>query len=148
MVQKSRQKRFVTKLLRIVIPQYDQSNAPPIATSSGLFPQEAGEKSWGQGWPYCNTVVIRKWKESWKKLNMNKLATRTSFRPLHGLTKDWSRKHLYSGQFTFSKISWCQFEVLQRRIQDFFRRGCTRLLLYFNTNKPHSFFFFAEYQLY
>ena len=30
----------------------------------------------------------------------------------------------------------------------FFKRGCTRLLLYFNTNKPHSFFFFAEYQLY
>ena len=28
----------------------------------------------------------------------------------------------------------------------FFRRGCTRLLLYFNTNKPHSFFL-AEYQL-
>ena len=22
----------------------------------------------------------------------------------------------------------------------FFRRGCTRLLLYFNTNKPHSLF--------
>ena len=35
----------------------------------------------------------------------------------------------------------------QGRIQDFFRRGCTRLLLYFNTNKPDSFFF-AEYQLY
>ena len=34
------------------------------------------------------------------------------------------------------------FEMLaQGRIQDFFRRGCTRLLLYFNTNKPHSFFF-------
>ena len=31
----------------------------------------------------------------------------------------------------------------QGRIQDFFRRGCTRLLLYFNTNKPNSFFFFA-----
>ena len=31
----------------------------------------------------------------------------------------------------------------------FFRRGCTRLLFYFNTNKPHSFLvFFAEYQLY
>ena len=28
----------------------------------------------------------------------------------------------------------------QGQIQDFFRRGCTRLLLYFNTNKPHSFF--------
>ena len=35
----------------------------------------------------------------------------------------------------------------QGRIQDFFEKGCTRLLLYFNTNKPHSFFF-AEYQLY
>ena len=35
----------------------------------------------------------------------------------------------------------------QGRIQDFLRKGCTRLLLYFNTNKPH-FFFFAEYQLY
>ena len=34
----------------------------------------------------------------------------------------------------------------QARIQDFFRRECTRLLLYFNTNKPHSFF--VEYQLY
>ena len=29
----------------------------------------------------------------------------------------------------------------QGRIQDFFRRGCTRLLLYFNTNRPHIFFF-------
>ena len=28
-----------------------------------------------------------------------------------------------------------------------FRRGCTRLLLYFNTNKPHSFFL-TEYRLY
>ena len=25
-----------------------------------------------------------------------------------------------------------------------FRRGCTHLLLYFNTNKPHSFFFFGR----
>ena len=29
----------------------------------------------------------------------------------------------------------------------FFGRGCTRLLLYFNANKPHSFFC-GEYQLY
>ena len=28
----------------------------------------------------------------------------------------------------------------QGRIQDFFRRGCTRLLLYFSTNKPYFFF--------
>ena len=26
----------------------------------------------------------------------------------------------------------------------FFGRGCTRLLLYFNTNKPHSFFFWQN----
>ena len=32
----------------------------------------------------------------------------------------------------------------QGRIQDFFRRGCTCLLPYFNTNKPHSFFFFCR----
>ena len=32
----------------------------------------------------------------------------------------------------------------QGRIQDFFRRGCTRLLLYFNTNEPHSFFLFCR----
>ena len=33
--------------------------------------------------------------------------------------------------------------TMQGRIQDFFRRGCTRLLLYFNTNKykPQSVFF-------
>ena len=40
-----------------------------------------------------------------------------------------------------------KYNCVQGRIQDFFRRGCTRLLLYLNTNKPHSFFF-AEYQLY
>ena len=32
-------------------------------------------------------------------------------------------------------------DICQGRIQDFFRRGCTRLLLLFNTNKPHSSFF-------
>ena len=36
------------------------------------------------------------------------------------------------------------FRGLQGRIQDFFRRGCIRLLLYFNTNKPHRFFFFCR----
>ena len=40
------------------------------------------------------------------------------------------------------------YTTVQGRILDIFRRGCTRLLLYFNTNKPRSFFFFAEYQLY
>ena len=32
-------------------------------------------------------------------------------------------------------------EVLRGGSRTFFRRGCTRLLLYFNTNKPHSVFF-------
>ena len=32
----------------------------------------------------------------------------------------------------------------QGRIQDFFEEGCTCLLLYFNTNKPHRFFFFLQ----
>ena len=32
-------------------------------------------------------------------------------------------------------------EVYRGGSRIFFRRGCTRLLLYFNTNKPHSFFF-------
>ena len=35
-------------------------------------------------------------------------------------------------------------EVLRGGSRIFFRRGCTRLLLYFNTNKPHSFFFFRR----
>ena len=39
------------------------------------------------------------------------------------------------------------FLTLRGGSRIFFRRGSTRLLLYFNTNKLHSFFF-AEYQLY
>ena len=35
--------------------------------------------------------------------------------------------------------------IIQGRIQHFCQeRGCTRLLLYFNTNKPHSVFFFLQ----
>ena len=49
------------------------------------------------------------------------------------LTKIPNKSTLYDHQY-------------QGRIQDFFSRGCTRLLLYFNTNNPH--FFFSEYQLY
>ena len=66
---------------------------------------------------------------------------------------------LFANQLGFQKNNSCESQLIltvedlamnldhQRRIQDFFRRGCTRLLLYFNTNKPHSFLF-AEYQLY
>ena len=41
-----------------------------------------------------------------------------------------------------------QLYSTQRRIQDFFQEGVHLSLIYFNTNKPHSSFFFAEYQLY
>ena len=35
----------------------------------------------------------------------------------------------------------CGFICFRGGSRIFFRKGCTRLLLYFNTNKPHSFFF-------
>ena len=66
---------------------------------------------------------------------------------------------LFTNQLGCQKNNSCESQLIltvedlamnldhQRRIQDFFKRGCTRLLLYFNTNKPHSFLF-AEYQLY
>ena len=33
-----------------------------------------------------------------------------------------------------------RFKEIRGGSRIFFRKGCTRLLLYFNTNKPHSFF--------
>ena len=44
---------------------------------------------------------------------------------------------------------WTQYFFNQDRrfhrvVSIFFRRGCTRLFLYFNTNKPHSFFLFLQ----
>ena len=56
----------------------------------------------------------------------------------------------YSSDLIILTPSFCVSESTQAHRGDtgfFFRRGCTRLLLYFNTNEPHSFFF-AEYQLY
>ena len=35
----------------------------------------------------------------------------------------------------------CSDSLFRGGSRIFFRRGCTRLLLYFNTNKPHIFFF-------
>ena len=37
-----------------------------------------------------------------------------------------------------------QLSVIRGGSRIFFRRGCTRLMLYFNTNKPHSFFIFLQ----
>ena len=56
--------------------------------------------------------------------------------------KIWATCEIFLGKwFTAPPPPGKKFPVrLQGRIQDFFRRGCTRLLPYFNTNKPHSFF--------
>ena len=49
-------------------------------------------------------------------------------------------KQLYATFLVYRKvISLCNLYRGGSRI--FFRRGCTRLLLYFSTNKPHRFFF-------
>ena len=40
----------------------------------------------------------------------------------------------------YCKCPWIIETVGRGGSRIFFRRGCTRLLLYFNTNKPHSFF--------
>ena len=50
--------------------------------------------------------------------------------------KTWSCDNFITRAMLFMAL-----HAVQGRIQDFFRRGCTRLLLYFNTNKPHSFLF-------
>ena len=46
-----------------------------------------------------------------------------------------------SAQTTHLQPVFTLFLTLRGRSRIFFWRGCTRLLLYFNTNKPHSFFF-------
>ena len=46
--------------------------------------------------------------------------------------------------FVSSHLDYCNALLFRGGSRIFFRRGCTRLLLYFNTNKPHSFFFFLQ----
>ena len=65
----------------------------------------------------------------------------------------WDDRHLVRGKgVEFSIITiphYCSRSERKLRLSSsarggsriFFTRGCTRLLLYFNTNKPHSFFF-------
>ena len=66
-----------------------------------------------------------------------------------------SPMHLkYCLQFLFGRLYNTQYKTETKVVQffcvlweirggsrTFFRRGCTRLLLHFNTNKPHTFFF-------
>ena len=53
------------------------------------------------------------------------------------ITKKWFDYDCKTFKSSLKKLS---NKKHQGRIQHFFRRGCTCLLLYFNTNKPHSFF--------
>ena len=58
-----------------------------------------------------------------------------------GLKVDDFPLFLVSCKRPFVAFSDLYFRCVQGRIQDFFQgEGCTRLLLYFNTNKPHIFF--------
>ena len=49
-------------------------------------------------------------------------------------------KTLAGGLHWLKNLAWLIFSIDRGGSRIFFRRGCTRLLLYFNTNKPHSFF--------
>ena len=42
--------------------------------------------------------------------------------------------------FKLTFFLWFEVFICRGGSRIFLRRGCTRLLLYFNTNKPHSFF--------
>ena len=66
------------------------------------------------------------------------------------LLKEWSRYKMKQHKEDLQRVQElerCGEEALKELKKSrggsriFFRRGCTRLLLYFNTNKPHSFFF-------
>ena len=46
---------------------------------------------------------------------------------------------MHRGSFSCVLCTW-----VRGGSRTFFRRGCTRLLLHFNTNKPHSFFFLGR----
>ena len=61
------------------------------------------------------------------------------FQPVYGNSFFVTNYYLLECEFCLEVI----FGFIHHRggSRIFFRRGCTRLLLYFNTNKPHSFFF-------
>ena len=52
----------------------------------------------------------------------------------------FDRQPLPPGVSTVYIILWEATQGCRGGSRIFFRRGCTRLLLYFSTNKPHSFF--------
>ena len=56
----------------------------------------------------------------------------------------WSPKNVYVGGYNPEFKFFFQALHNRGRSRIFFRRGRTRLLLYFNANKPHSFFFFCR----
>ena len=108
---------------------------------------------WGINWIYNESSVL-----NIVHVNMVKVKTKTKQKPqtfdvstMKAISKCTCRLIKLRRNVKQLNATSCLFSfecLLQGRIQDFFRRGCTRLLLYFNTNKPHSFCFFAEYQLY
>ena len=67
--------------------------------------------------------------------------------PCHGFVMSYSPfahcLDIFIFKILLSVQTWADANCMYSRggSRIFFRRGCTRLLLYFNTNKPHSFFF-------
>ena len=73
-----------------------------------------------------------------RSINSQKSWSETKVIPCH---KKWLPDCIYSDEerpFHWEPI------LCRGGSRTFFRRGCTRLLLYFNTNKPHSSFFFCR----
>ena len=66
--------------------------------------------------------------------------TKTEMRTLRSMstTNTLNLNNIFQVVHFFFSVSLPSYRTGGSRI--FFRRGCTRLLLYFNTNKPHSFF--------
>ena len=70
------------------------------------------------------------------------LPNSTACHPSRGIVVPSDR--FFQGLITIhkKKLTWAIFyQIFRGGSRIFFRRGGTRLLLYFNTNKPHSFFF-------
>ena len=109
--------------------------------------QIVNDKFFDNVFKYLRLSTISHKKSLTDELNLNYLAYKT-----WASINDWTKRfHLLIHFLSTLPVEKCF--VLPTTIhfrggsRIFFRRGCTRLLLYFNTNKPHSFFF-AEYQLY
>ena len=62
----------------------------------------------------------------------------------HSDELNWARRWTFHERNSLSLVRLMKSSTFRGGSRIFFRRGCTRLLPYFNTNKPHSFFFWQN----